>query len=229
LPAPPRVLQEAGQNSLSEGHMLVLKPPSSTSHASATRPTAAGVLLFLTLVLLAPVPLAASDPGSVPASGYSEYEIKSAMLYNFTKFIDWPASALGEGAAPLVVGVLGNDPFASWLGAALRNKTVCGHPVVVRRFESPTEVKGCHVLFVGASDRKRIARILCSLGSAPILTIGDGEQFAKLGGIIGFIRDGNRIRFEINLLAAEQARLRISSKLLRLTAIRRDAPSGPRE
>ena len=210
--------------------MIVMKPPSpSGTPCRAPCQMAAGVLLFLALVLLEPVSLAAADPGSVPASGYSEYEMKSAMLYNFTKFIDWPASALGGGAAPLVVGVLGNDPFASWLDTALRNKTVCGHPVVVRRIESPARMKACHVLFVGASDPKQVAGILRALGHAPVLTIGDGERFAKLGGIIGFIWDGNRIHVKINLQAAQQADLGISSKLLRLTAIQAEAPPHPRE
>ncbi|MGA2593862.1 MAG: YfiR family protein [Bryobacteraceae bacterium] len=190
---------------------------------------AAGVLLFLTLVLLGPVSLAAEDMGTLPAPGYSEYEIKSAMLYNFTKFIDWPTSALGVGAAPLVVGVLGDDPFGSWLDTALRNKAVSGHPVVVRRIESPTGMKACHVLFVGASDRQQVAGVLRALGHAPVLTIGNGEQFAKLGGIIGFIWDGHRIRVKINLQAAQQADLGISSQLLRLTAIRPEAPPRPRE
>lgn len=163
---------------------------------------------------------AASDPP--PPGGHSEEEIKSAILYNFTKFVEWPAGALKGDAAPLVIGVLGGDPMFPVLAAVLRNKTVYGHPVVVRRLKADSEAKDFQVLFVGASDSRQIARVLQAVGRSPTLTIGEHDQFSKLGGIIALLRDGNRIRFEVNLDAAERAGLRISSKLLRLASVFRE-------
>jgi len=162
------------------------------------------------------------------AAEHSEYEIESAMLYNFTKFVDWPGSALGAGGVPVVVGVWGDDGLFPVLAVALRNKTVYGHPVVVRRLDSSADPRSCAVLFVGASDRKEIARIVQSVRGSPVLTIGELVQFSRLGGVLAFIRDGNRIRFEINLDAADRAGLQVSSKLLRLAAVWRDNPPQTR-
>jgi len=178
-------------------------------------------------LLLAGISLAAETGiEAPPAAVHSEHEIESAMLYNFTKFVEWPDGALGESGAPVVVGVW-NDGFVSVLEAALLNKTVYGHPIVVRRLNSSAEAKSCAVLLVGAADRKEIARIVQAVGRSPVLTIGERSQFSRLGGVIAFIRDGHRIRFEINLDAAERAGLHVSSKLLRLAAVGREAP--PRE
>ena len=152
----------------------------------------------------------------------SGYEIESAMLYKFAKFVAWPAGALGDNGAPLVVGVVGNDAFFSVLKATLRGKSAYGHPIVLRRLDSRADPKGCQVLYVGVSDRAEAAEILEVAGREPVLTVGDGLQFSRQGGVIAFIRDGGHIGFEINLDAAERAGLEISSKLLRLAIIWRE-------
>lgn len=165
-------------------------------------------------------------PGAEPASSFvrehSEDEIKSAMLYNFTKFVAWPDGSMGVSGEPLVVGVLGSDELVPVLEAALRNKTVQGHPLAVRRLDSAADLKGCRVVFVGWSDRRRIDQALLSAGRSPTLTVGARAQFSRRGGVIAFVREGSRIRFEINLDAAERAHLRISSKLLRLGTVWRE-------
>jgi hypothetical protein len=191
------------------------------------RPRGAGCLapLLMAGVSLAAVEASAEPP---PAPAHSEYEIESAMLYNFTKFVEWPDGALGAVGAALVVGVLADDPMALVLAAALRDKTIYGHPVVVRRLNSSADSKSCTVLFVGASDRQDIARIVRSVGPSPVLTIGEYVQFSRLGGVIAFIREGNRIRFEINLDAADRAGLQVSSKLLRLADVWRENPQRVR-
>jgi len=210
--------------------MVVLKQPSPRrTRPGVARSLAACCRLCLVAALAGLVSLAAADPGWSPAASHSEFEIKSAMLYNFTKFIDWPDGTLAEGASPLVIGVWKDEAFGPLLEASLRNKTVYGHPVVVRRIDALTESKGCHVLFIGAGDRKQTAALLSALGQWPVLTIGDGAQFANLGGVIAFIRDGSRMGFEINLDAAAQARLKVSSKLLHLATIRRDAAARRRD
>jgi len=178
---------------------------------------------------MAGISLAAQAPAEPPfAAEHSAREIESDMLYNFTKFVEWPGSALGEGGVPVVVGVWGDDGLVPVLEAALRNKTIYGHPVVVRRLDSGADPRSCAVLFVGASDRKEIARIVQSVKRSPVLTIGEVVQFSRLGGVIAFIRDGNRIRFEINLDAADRAGLQVSSKLLRLAAVWRENPPQAR-
>jgi len=179
----------------------------------------------LTLSVMAGISLAAEAAAESPvAAEHSAYEIESAMLYNFTKFVEWPDKALGESGVSVVIGVLGEDGLVPVLAAALGNKTVYGHPIVVRRLVSSAEAKSCTVLFVGASDRKEIARVVQAVGTSPVLTIGGIVQFSRLGGIIAFIREGGRIRFEINLDAAERAGLQVSSKLLRLAAVWRENP-----
>jgi hypothetical protein len=178
---------------------------------------------YLAPVLMAGMSMTAEAEGEHGlAAARTEYEIESAMLYNFTKFIDWPDGALGASGGSLVVGVLADDPMAPALAAALRDKTIHGHPLVVRRLDSTADLKGCAVLLVGSSDRRQIARIVEAVGRSPVLTIGMQAQFSRQGGVIAFLRDGNRIRFEINLDAAERAGLQVSSKLLRLAAIWRE-------
>jgi hypothetical protein len=173
-------------------------------------------------LLMAGISLAAEPAAGSPlAAQHSEYEVESAMLYNFTKFIEWPERALGENGAPVVIGVW-NDGLVPVLETALLNRTIYGHPIVVRRLNFSEEAKGCAVLVVGTSDRKEIARIVRAVGRSPVLTIGERSQFSRLGGVIAFVRDGNRVRFEINLDAAERAGLQISSKLLRLADVWRE-------
>ena len=194
-----------------------------------------GVLKWLraagcvTLLLMAAISLPAQDDAELPlGAARSEYEIKSAILYNFTKFVQWPGRALGETGVPAVVGVLGDDGLVPVLEAALRNKTVYGHPIVVRRLYSSAGAKSCAVLFVGVSDRSEIFRIVRSVGAAPVLTIGQCVQFTRLGGVSALIRESGRYQFQINREAAERAGLKVSSKLLRLATVVRAAPERAR-
>ena len=156
---------------------------------------------------------------------HSEFEIESAMLYNFTRFVEWPEGALGPAGSPVVVGVVDGGEMAPILEQALANRTVGGHPIRVRRLNAGADLKSCAVLLVGSSGRQEIMRVVQSVERLPVLTIGEKSEFSKLGGIIAFIRDGNHIRFEINLDAAGRAQLQISSKLLRLAEVRRESPA----
>jgi hypothetical protein len=174
-------------------------------------------------LFLTGISLAAQAAGEPPLAGeHTGNEIESAMLYNFTKFVAWPDSALGASGVPVIVGILEDDGLFPVLEAALRNKAVYGHPIVVRRLDTSAAARSCAVLFVGASNRKEISRIVESVGRSPVLTIGELVQFSRLGGVVAFIRDGNRIRFEINLDAADRAGLQVSSKLLRLATVWRE-------
>jgi uncharacterized protein DUF4154 len=152
------------------------------------------------------------------ASSGREYRIKAAFLLNFVKFIQWPAEAFGSRDEPLVLGILGSDPFGGAL-EPLRQKQVKGRAIEIKRFKTPAGATGCHVLFVSNSEKDALNDIFQNLEGRAILTVGETEQFLQRGGIINFIAFKNKIRFEINITAAHGANLKISSKLLKLAKI----------
>ena len=158
--------------------------------------------------------LAAPEPGNAQLTA-SESDLEAAFLYNFTKFVEWPAASFPEARSPLKLCTLGEDPFGKTL-KALIEEGVGGHPVSLLRLDSLNDPAACHVLFISRSEKERLPQVLESLGDAPVLTVGDTKGFLDQGGIINFIREESKLRFEINQEAAEQAGLRISSKLLAL-------------
>lgn len=159
--------------------------------------------------------------GLADAAGSPEYRVKAAFLFNFTKFTDWPAAAFTNAAAPLVLGVLGNDPFGPDLDAAVKNETIRGHPVVVRRFPSGDTPTACHLLFVSRSEQHRLPGLLVTLHQRPVLTVSDLDRFCQQGGMINLViaADGT-VRPEINPAAARATGVKISSKLLTLSLVR---------
>ena len=150
------------------------------------------------------------------APSASEYEVKAAFLYNFAKFVEWPPTAFADQSSALVIGVLGDDPFGVDLDRAVEDKTVNGRALVVRRFKRLEEVTTCHILFVSASESGRLAHVLELLRTSSVLTVDEDDQFVHLGGIINFTIRDNKVHFVINAEAAQQAGLKISSKLLKV-------------
>ncbi len=172
----------------------------------------------LALILIVAVSLIGSAlRGTAQSSG--EYEIKAAFLYNFAKFVEWPAEAFVDPQAPFVLGVVGEDPFGSVLAQTVGGKTVNGRQLMVRRFKHGEDLRGCHILFVSSSEKKHLAQILESLKGSSVLTVGETDRFAQFGGAVNFILEANKVRFEINVDAAARARLKLSSKLLALARI----------
>lgn len=161
------------------------------------------------LLLLSAVPAAAQK-----VSG--EYQLKAAFLYNFAKFVEWPAGAFPGEAAPLTICVYGEDPFGRTLEELVRNERIGNRPLEVRRPDSLSQLGECHILYVSRSERAREGEVVSSLGEAPVLTVGESESFLRSQGMIGFFLEENKVRFQVNLDAAEGSRLKISSKLLRL-------------
>jgi hypothetical protein len=159
----------------------------------------------------------APAPAQTPtqASVAPEYQVKAVFLFNFAQFVEWPPSAFPDSAAPLVICVLGEDPFGPYLDETVRGERVQGHPLAVQRTRHVEEIRNCHILFVGRQEQERLEEILDTLKGRPALTVSDAEGFARRGGIIRFVTDRNRIRLRINLEAARDANLRLSSKLLR--------------
>jgi hypothetical protein len=148
-----------------------------------------------------------------------EYELKAVFLYRFTQFIDWPPSAFPTPQAPIIIGILGPDPFGSSLQSAIRDERVHNHPLCVQHYQNIQDVTNCHVLYITASEEPRLPKILAALKGRSTLTVGETENFASRGGMIQFITERNRIRFRINLQATRAAGFEISSKLLELAEI----------
>jgi hypothetical protein len=160
-------------------------------------------------------------PGHMPealAQAPREYEIKAAFIYNFIKFVEWPAQALPDTSPTITIGVLGRGPFGGAL-ESLNGKTVKGKRLVVRQLTGTREIGSVHVLFVSASERDSLDQIVSAARGANVLTVGEMAGFARSGGIINLTTQSNKIRFEINPEAAERAGLRISSQLLRLAKV----------
>jgi hypothetical protein len=149
----------------------------------------------------------------------SEYQLKAVFLFNFAQFVDWPSEAVADSQAPLVIGVLGEDPFGDFLDATVRGEHRGARPFVVRRFQRIDDIKTCDILFISRPEGDRPEEMLADLKHRPILTVSDAGGFAERGGMIGFVTDHNRIRLKINLAAAQAAHLTISSKLLRVADI----------
>lgn len=152
---------------------------------------------------------------------YPEYQIKAAFLYNFTQFVEWPTNAFPTPDSPLIIGILGSDPFGNTLDDIVRGEKVNGHPLTVSRHHSIEELKAqaCHILFISQSEKGQTEDILNELKGRSILTVGETEGFAKNGGMIRFITEKRKTRLRINAEAARNVQLNVSAKLLRLAEI----------
>ncbi len=144
-----------------------------------------------------------------------EYQLKAIFLFNFAQFVDWPSEAFPEGQTPLVIGVLGEDPFGAYLDETVRGEIVNNRPLLVQRYRRVEEIQTCHVLFISRSEAGQLEQILADLKGRSILTVSDVDGFAGRGGMIRFVIENNKIRLRVNLEAAKDADLVISSKLLR--------------
>ncbi len=144
----------------------------------------------------------------------TEYQVKAAFLFNFAKFVEWPADAFPGAEAPLQICVLGQDPFDPDFEQAIAEKTVNGRRLAIVHPAGLGQAKACQIIFVAASEGPRMREILRGLRGTGALTVGDAAGFARMGGIINFVLDDNRVRFEINLQAADRAHLKLSARLL---------------
>jgi len=172
------------------------------------------VLLFLTSLVVA----CAYSQYAVAAS-LPEYQVKAVLIYKIAKFIEWPENSSTNADSAMNICVLGADPFGKNLDL-IRDKTVRGRDLVIHKFDQLQSAQtDCHALFISSSEKQHLHTILETLGSRPILTIGDTKGFATAGSMINFINRNNSIRFEVNLEASRKAGLKISSQLLQLAII----------
>jgi len=166
----------------------------------------------LAVLFAASAPLV-GDAAAEDAGG--DVPVKVAFVYHFIKFVEWPASAFADETAPLVLAVAGTDAQAGAC-AQLAGRSVKGRTIEVRRVSRPPEVAGAHVLLLWSADGVRVAEFLRAGPTAHRLTIGDDVEFARGGGMIGFVTVEQRVRFEIHLGAVRRAGLKLSSQLLKL-------------
>jgi len=148
-----------------------------------------------------------------------EYRVKAAFVYNFPNFIEWPARNFKSAQGPLIICALGKSPLSDALAEVVQQKPAEGRPIVIRVIEDAVEASECHIIFIRASERKRSRSILDVTSGRGILTVGEMDSFLAEGGVINFKIDNEKIRIQVNLRAADQQQLRISSKLLGLSQI----------
>lgn len=157
----------------------------------------------------------------------NEYQVKATYLYNFGRFVKWPETAAAGKGESFSVCVLGQDPFGPVLDSTLAGEALDGKPVVLRRLSKLQDAGECRILFISTTEEKHLKEILTALDESGVLTVSDMPGFTRRGGMIQFVLEGDKVRFEINLSSAESARLVLSSELLKVaTNVKRNGRSG---
>lgn len=208
--------------------LLVVPERSFTAPASASLPRKGQLRLrarrahavrFVIAWIALGVALCAWRPASAQSPAFDEYQVKAACVLNAARFVSWPASAFAAPDAPLVIGILGDNPFGSSLQEVVSGATVRQRRIVVRRVNL-SEARDCHIVFISRSERDRLPAILSTFGDTNVLTISEIDRFVPSGGTIGLALEQGKIRFEINQEAASRARLKIDSQFLLLARSR---------
>ncbi len=175
--------------------------------------------------------LACGPASAAENSNSKEYQVKAAYLYHFTEFINWPTNILTAPEAPIVIGILGEDPFGVMLDELVSNAVVRGHPLVIKRLKPGDDLQNCQMLYISHDAQAQMPALLQKLKGSAVLTVGDSSGFAEQGGMVNFVIVEEKkvvddktivqekVKLEINPEAAEQAGLQISSKLLKLARI----------
>lgn len=179
-----------------------------------------GILSSLRASLLSLAAFAcASALSGADRPGLSEQELKAAALNQVIHFARWPTGAFNAADSPLVIGIYGADPFGSLIDELTRDEFAGGHPVKVTRCFTPEAAAACHVVYLADGSDRAADRLLHALEKRAVLTVSGDEEFAERGGIVSLAVKGNRIRVLVNLEAAREANVTLSSKLLRLAEI----------
>jgi hypothetical protein len=188
-----------------------------------SRPMASWVLRIAGILAAA----AATIPGTgLAQTRASESAVKAAYLFHFAQFVRWPATAHVAGQ-PFTICVVGEDPFGRILDTTVAREVIDGHRITVKRVERVTRATGCHIAYVGDMEEERIDGVIRTLASTPALTVSDLPRFIARGGILQFVSINNRVRFEINLGAADAAGLVLSSELARVASAVHRLPVTP--
>ena len=152
------------------------------------------------------------------------HQVQAAFLFNFAKFVTWPDDAFQRSENSLIIGVLGEDPFGAVLEETIRDKTVMGKKLAVKRFVRIQDAVNSHILFLSSSEESHLPQILKWLERATVLTVSDMEEFAERGGMVAFTVEDQKVRFNVNVGAVERVGLKMGSQLLKLARIISDKP-----
>jgi hypothetical protein len=199
-------------------HSRILGRIAPTARSLCTRRSYRNVAAVAALTLLFGTVRAAAQE-----TGPTEYQVKAAFLFNFAKFIEWPPSSFASPEAPFSICILGVDPFGPVIDETLRGQTLGGRAVTIERVRAAAQLRQCQVAFISASEKVHLQVIFQAIRGASVLLVGESPGFAAAGGTIQFQVQDNHIRFAINPVAAQRAGLRVSSKLLSLVTIVRNA------
>ncbi len=170
----------------------------------------------MVLSVLVGLLLISAGPQENPTAVFKEYQVKAAFLFNFSKFVEWPARKFTDGTSPIVIGILGVNPFGSELEKAVKGRHINGREVVVQQFDTPEAARSAHLLFVSASSDPSMVSALRALDGSSVLTVGESEAFTRHGGIITLVLEGDKLGFTINIESAGRAGLKISAQLQKL-------------
>ncbi len=187
---------------------------------STSRRAGAGSFAWCAAALLLGAPAAAAE-------GPSQAEVTAAFLFNFSKFVEWPEGTFPEAADPIHICVLGENPFGASLADMVKGKQVGGRGISVRETGSVSRTAGCQIVFIASSEQGRLDEVIGRLADRPILTVSDVPSSADRGAVIGLVLEDRRVHFEVNMLAAARAGLKLSSQLLKV-AVRLVGKDGPR-
>ena len=179
-----------------------------------------GAVICVRAFLLLALAAALAWPSDIRAQSAQqrEYEIKAAYLYNFINYIDWPADALPPAGSTITIGIVGENPFGPALDP-LNGKQIKGRTLAVKQVATAKDLEQCQIVFICTSEKNRLAEIFGQLKESKVLTVSEMDGFASQGGIINFISERNKVRFEINPDAAKRLGLTISSELLKLARL----------
>src|SRR5258708_1835212 len=178
----------------------------------SNRPGPRAVCVALLLVWAWVLPVRGVDAQRGP----TEYQVKAAYMLNFLKFVEWPGDPNADIHERWIIGIVGENPFRDELTQIITGKTVQGHELEVSQFQPGEDFRDCRVLFISASEKKRLPTTLGALNGSSVLTVGDMDHFIESGGMIQFVMEEKRVRFAIDISASSRARLKVSSKLLSL-------------
>lgn len=179
----------------------------------------AAVLAWIAFTLLAPAPALHAGGGSVSGTVSEEYRVKAAFLFNFARYVHWPAEAFVDDDAPIVVAVYGDDPFGSALVDALAGKQIEKRRFVIERITGLDKLRPVHLLFVPDSSEREIGPIVEHYAGTSTLIVGDSMKTVEANGSIGFYFEQKKLRFAINAAAIKRCNLEVSSQLLKLAHI----------
>lgn len=180
-----------------------------------------GILLQRTIAAVAGLLFACSS--ALGQQRPSEYQVEAAYLYNFSRFVEWPAKGTNAPGS-FTICVLGEDPFGQALDATIAGEAIGNQRVIARRISSPQMSVDCQILFISLSEANRLNKIIEALNKSSVLTVSNIPQFSERRGMIQFVLEENRIRFEVNLTATQRAGLTLSSDLLKVATVVRKNP-----